>query len=239
MRHRRLTEIARADLSLARLAEAHTDALAILAEAGRRPLPGLYGVWAAESAGGGVRLDRTSGRKSLTGTKMFCSGAGIVDRALITISTPEPRLMDVSLRDFPETIEIDESTWKSSAFADTQTATVSFTKTPVCLETLMGGENWYVERPGFWHGACGPAACWAGGAIALVDYALSQSRRDPHTMAHLGGMCAAAWGLWALLDQAGEQIDCSPADVMKAKLRALSLRHLVEQACADILTRLG
>ena len=40
--------LGRADLSLARVAEAHTDAIAILAEAGRVPLDGaLYGVWAS------------------------------------------------------------------------------------------------------------------------------------------------------------------------------------------------
>ena len=48
-RHRRLLEIGRTDLQVARVAEAHTDALAILHEAGRTEEPGaLYGVWAAE-----------------------------------------------------------------------------------------------------------------------------------------------------------------------------------------------
>jgi len=40
------------DLSLARLAEGHVDALAILAEAGRAPVKqALYGVWASRSGG--------------------------------------------------------------------------------------------------------------------------------------------------------------------------------------------
>jgi hypothetical protein len=45
-----LAEIATVDLSLARLAEGHADARAILAEAGRAPVPNehSYGVWAAE-----------------------------------------------------------------------------------------------------------------------------------------------------------------------------------------------
>jgi hypothetical protein len=49
-RHRELAQIARDNLELGRLAEAHTDALAILHEAGREPKPrALYGVWASEA----------------------------------------------------------------------------------------------------------------------------------------------------------------------------------------------
>ena len=61
-RHRRLMEIGREDLSLARLAEAHWDAVAILAEAGRAAVPGaLYGVWAAEKPGQALRLEAKPG----------------------------------------------------------------------------------------------------------------------------------------------------------------------------------
>jgi len=49
-RHRRLLDFGREDLSLARLAEAHIDALAILAEADCAADPtALYGVWASEA----------------------------------------------------------------------------------------------------------------------------------------------------------------------------------------------
>ena len=48
-RHNRLLEVGRADLQIARVAEAHTDAVSILHEAGRTEVAGaLYGVWAAE-----------------------------------------------------------------------------------------------------------------------------------------------------------------------------------------------
>jgi hypothetical protein len=40
--------------------------------------------------------------------------------------------------------------------------------------------NWYLTRPGFWHGALGPAACWAGGAIGLIDAVCTLNKRDPH-----------------------------------------------------------
>jgi hypothetical protein len=239
VRHRKLAEIARRDLSLARLAEAHVDALAILAEAGCEAKPGLYGVWAAETAGFPLIVKHSRHGLSLTGKKMFCSGAGIIDRALVTVCHPEPRLIDVSLRNYPDMIAFDLSAWKISAFAETNTATAHFSETPISEEDFIGGSNWYLERPGFWHGACGPASCWAGGAMGLVDYALAQSRDDPQTMAHLGAMSAAVWGLWAYLDHAGKEIDEHPCDAHAAMPRALAMRHLVEQAGSDILRRLG
>ena len=59
-RHSRLMQIGREDLSLAKLAEAHWDAVAILAEAGRPPTRGaLYAVWASEISGKALRLEET------------------------------------------------------------------------------------------------------------------------------------------------------------------------------------
>lgn len=56
------------------------DAIAILAEAGRKPVPdALYGVRAARSGGTGALL---LGRR-LNGTVRFCPGAHHLDRALI------------------------------------------------------------------------------------------------------------------------------------------------------------
>ena len=77
------------DLSLARLAEGHVDALAILAEAGRAPAPGaLYGVWASRSGGAAVRLERRGSSRVLAGTMRFCSGARVLDRALVVADPP-------------------------------------------------------------------------------------------------------------------------------------------------------
>jgi predicted permease len=56
-----LCELGREDLALARLVEAHTDAVAILAEASRAPVPGcLYGVWAAEAAGQPILINNVA-----------------------------------------------------------------------------------------------------------------------------------------------------------------------------------
>ena len=60
--------------------------VAIRAEAGLPPVAGaIYGVWASEIPGKALSLSATAdSHDTLSGTKMFCSGAGLIDRALIT-----------------------------------------------------------------------------------------------------------------------------------------------------------
>ena len=121
-RHRRLFAVAREDVSLAKLAEAHWDAQAILAEAGRTPAPGaLYAVWASEVPGREVMLERAADGFVLRGTKGFSSGAGLVDRALVTVASPEPRLIEVDLRAAGARVSADTSAWQTEAFRLTQT----------------------------------------------------------------------------------------------------------------------
>jgi alkylation response protein AidB-like acyl-CoA dehydrogenase len=239
LRHGRLMDVGREDLSLARLVEAHWDAVAILAEAGRDAEPdALYGVWAAEIPGEPLRMERMKGGWALHGSKMFCSGAGMVDRALVTVGDDERRLVDVDLRG-TNAVVFDDSAWATDAFEETKTATAMFDGLLVQERDWIGGVGWYLDRPGFWHGACGPAACWAGGALALVDWAKTQRREDPHTLAHLGAMHAGAWALRGYLEAAGREIDAAPMDVSAAQARALTVRHLVEQAATEILRRLA
>jgi alkylation response protein AidB-like acyl-CoA dehydrogenase len=239
LRHYLLFEIAREDLSLARLAEAHFDAVAILAEARLSPEPGaLYGVWAAQKPGLSLTLIPTSDGWMLSGTKAFCTGAGLLDRALVTVGTETPALVDVDLRQPSDRISFDLKLWKTSAFANTHTAQVDFNRVIIRENQFVGAPGWYLERPGFWHGACGPAACWAGGAAGLADYALQHQRSDSHTRAHQAAIAAAVWAMKACLHQAGEEIDQAPEDNLAARIRARTLRHLIEQHSTDILRRL-
>jgi alkylation response protein AidB-like acyl-CoA dehydrogenase len=238
VRHEALAEIGRRDLSVARLAEPHVDAATILTEAGRHAKSGdLYGVWASETPDQPVVLEQNGAGLVLNGRKHFCSGAGIVDRALVTVSGNEPFLIEVDLRANQGAAIFDESSWITTAFAGTRTAVTTFVDFPVAETDIIGAASWYLDRPGFWHGACGPAACWAGGALGLVDHAMQHARADPHTLAHLGAMAAEAWGLSSYLETAGREIDAEPCNAVTAQMRALKVRHLVDQACTEIIQR--
>lgn len=276
-----LAELARHDVSEARIAEAHVDALQILAEADRaRPAGCLYGVWASDHPR--WRVTATAGADGdlvLHGSKAFCTGTGIVDRALVTITVDDDStghevsgrscnegthgepddgpgdgphlLVDVSLSALAAE-RIDTSGWANTALADTATAVVDLTGLVVARSEVVGGHRWYLDRHGFWDGAIGPAACWAGAALGLVDHARLHPPNDPHGRAHLGAMSAVAWSLTAALDQAGREIDADTARFASigestdrsagrrataARARALTVRHLVDAGCAEIQDR--
>ena len=239
-RHLALMQLGRADLSSARLAEAHTDALAILAESRRSSgTAGIYGVWASDGPQGRLTATRREeGGWSISGTKEYCSGATLVDAALVTAHSEDGILLfDVPL-DTPGVAAL-PSTWASPAFSDTATGPVSFADTSLPDSALVGSAGWYLSRAGFWHGAIGPSACWAGGALSLIDAAARLNRKDPHSRAQVGALQAIAWGFEAILVKVGAEIDLDPAGSDRARVRALKVRHLIERWCTEVMDRFG
>lgn len=232
-----LQRIGRADLSVVRLCEAHADALAILADAGRAPAEGAtYGVWAARSRDEVVEASRPDHCWHLTGRKPWCTGATIVSHALVTAEGPDgPLLVELAL-DAPG-VEVASRPWTATAFAATDTATLVF-DLDVADDQIVGAAGSYLERPGFWHGASGVAACWAGGLLAVVDHASPWWRSDPHATAHRAACDAQAWAVTELVAAAGRAADAAPDDAADARRTALRLRHLVDVAVADVITRI-
>lgn len=233
-RLRRLADVARThDQSVVRLAEAHVDAVAIAAEAGHELRPGeLYGVWASR---GDLRRDRDTG--AITGTKPFCSGASVVDRALVTAASDDGSiLLDVAAS---SAVAV-QGQWRTPACAATATVSLTWAGHPVDARDVVAADGWYLDRVGFWQGACSPAATWAGAAEALVDHARRVvSDGNLHGLALLGSMVANDFALTASLAEAGRLIDESPHDVGVARSTALSLRHVVERTATAILDDFG
>ncbi|ASR37215.1 acyl-CoA dehydrogenase [Prauserella marina] len=227
-RWRALAALGARDLSLARLAEGHTDALAILAESGAKPVPGaLYGVWAAKSGGTGAVLDNGV----LSGTVRFCSGAHLLDRALVAAGD---LLVEVDLRD--ERIERDERGWQAIGMAASDSADVTFDRIPVGPQDVIGGEGWYISRPGFAYGGCGVAAVWLGGCrgvVGDVSAYLRDREPDEHQLAHLGAMHTAMAASEALLERTADAIDSGA--VRDAKLDTRLCRAAVEDCAMRVL----
>jgi alkylation response protein AidB-like acyl-CoA dehydrogenase len=243
-----LWAVAHDDLSLARLAEAHADALAILHERGRTPIPGArYAVWASEAPGRRLSADLDAGGWRLSGAKRFCSGLGHVTHALVTADTPntsdtpnDTTLFEIPVRAAGTAARIDPSGWSTEAFAATLTGTLHLDNLHLPSTAAVGGPGWYVHRPGFWHGAIGVAACWAGGAAALVSAHDQLDIRDAHRAAHAGAMRADVWEMRAALECAAADIDRDPLDEARAGMaRALAARFVIERAASDVLRRFG
>jgi len=234
----------REDLTLARLVEGHADAAAICAEAGVAAPAGLLAVWASEGPGSQLEAERRAGGWWLAGDKRYCSGSTLVSHALVTARSPDgPRLL--VLPTHSSGLAFDRSGWVAPAFAGTATATMTAAGVLLGPDAAVGPPGWYLSRPGFWHGAVGVAACWAGGALGLADVLRRSGGAaplggDPHALAHLGAVDAAGWSMEALLAAAAGEIDGDPDDrAGRGRERALIVRHEVEQRCLDVVERFG
>jgi alkylation response protein AidB-like acyl-CoA dehydrogenase len=233
-----LLDWGRRDLTLARLVEAHADAVAICAEAGMQSPAGLLGVWASEGRASTLEARRSSGGWLLNGTRQYCSGSEWVSHALVTARIDE----DAGLFVLPvgeRGVSFDPSGWKAPAFSETRTAAMHVSNVALPADAMVGLPGFYLDRPGFWHGAAGVAACWAGGAVGLVEHLRHKLGDDPHAQAHLGAMEAAGWALRALVGAAADHIDANPTDRVGGEALALALRHVVEELCQDVLRRFG
>lgn len=239
-RWQELTRLARQDVVVGRLLEAHADADAILAElTGDRVAPGeWWAVWAAEPPTPRLDAVRSAAGWDLGGAKAWCSGAGLCSHALVTArAQDEIHLFAVAL-DHPG-VTPDLSTWHGAGMARSATGTVSFDHVPA---RLVGSRDDYIERAGFWHGAIGVAACWLGGAEAVADTLRGSARSrslDAHALAHLGAADAALAGArWALQGAAAET-DRAPRDLASARVRALRVRAVVESAATGVIDHVG
>jgi alkylation response protein AidB-like acyl-CoA dehydrogenase len=231
-------ELAATDLALARIAEGHADANAILAEACARAHHGLYGVWAADAADRRVTASHRAGGWVLRGRKRFCSGASGLDRALVTATDGGAQLLfDVALAS--DGIERVAGSWQAVGMATTDSLDVIFDDVEV--DDPIAAPGFYLQRPGFWHGAVGVAACWYGGALGALRMlrALSTAMTEHHA-AHLGAVVAACETMRRILDgAAGEIDDSSGGEDPAGRWRALVVRHVIEQGCQDVIERVG
>jgi alkylation response protein AidB-like acyl-CoA dehydrogenase len=234
-----LAELAGEDLSLARLSEGHTDALAILAELGAGPPPdrSRWGVWAAQPPGPGLMATRAGGGWRLDGIKRYCSGARSCTHALVTAAAPDgTRLFAVSARDLVPVA----GTWPATGMAGSDTLDVEFTDIPA---EPVGEPGRYTSRPGFAHGGAGVAACWYGGARGVGQALLTAAaKRDvgPHALAHLGAVDIALHTARDALERAAAEIDADPGDREHGGWRrTLRIRALVEATATEVMLRVG
>jgi hypothetical protein len=250
-RWRLLTEISAADLTAGRVAEAHLDALAILAEAGLGlddPMlaalgvsrSSTWGVFAAE--GPGVRVDAVqtleNGRWMLSGTKPWCSLAGSLSHALVTGHTADGRrLFAVDLR--TPAVRSESSTWVARGLA-------TVVSTPIVLDAAaavpVGPDNWYLERPGFAWGGIGVAACWFGGLLGIArTMAAAARRREPDQIGlmHLGAVDLAVTRCRAALDLAAVEVDAGHAAGLAGAVLANRVRSIVAVAAEEVIGRAG
>ncbi|WP_426564953.1 acyl-CoA dehydrogenase family protein [Angustibacter sp. McL0619] len=240
-----LVDLAARDLTVARVAEAHLDAVAILAEAAQQCqgalVPGpqdTWGVFAAE--GPGVRLDAAaqSGHWVLDGTKPWCSLAGRLSHALVTAHVEDGRRLFAVRLDDPG-VHVEPGAWHARGLVDVPSGPVHFERVPA---TPVGETGWYLRRPGFGHGGIGVAACWLGGALAVAAVVREAAdRRPPDQLAswHLGSLDLALHTARLALRHAAGVVDGGAAQGAAGDLLALRTRSVVAQSAELVLERTG
>jgi alkylation response protein AidB-like acyl-CoA dehydrogenase len=244
-RWRILAAVAACDLALVKLFEGHTDALAILADIGGNYLPvqgQAWGVWAAEPpAARLIARDETTAESencpiTLQGTKAWCSGAASITHALVTAwnDRDEPILAAVDLRQ--PGVRVTTEGWMAVGMAASASVDVHFDNASALR---IGAPRAYLERPGFWQGGGGIAACWYGAAAAIGGFVKQDAARrsDPYKLAHLGAIDTALGAAASLLRETAARFARDPAaDALPAAFRA---RLAAERAAIEVIERAG
>jgi hypothetical protein len=241
---RALSALGRTDLAVARLVEGHVDALRILAEAGRAPVPGaVYGVWASASGGTGLSAEAgQDGGWRVEGSMRFCSGAWFIDRALVVISAPDGlRLVEIDVRAAQQpggALIRDDASWPAVGMDATRSVDIAVHALAVSAADAVGGPGFYLDRPGFAAGGVGVAAVWLGGAAKVLDRLLQTLSGKPgsaHQRAHLGAIAVSIAAADALLGELAQRMD-SP-QLPGGWDDAVAARTGVELAVETVLSR--
>jgi alkylation response protein AidB-like acyl-CoA dehydrogenase len=206
-----LRSIGSGSLPLGRLFEGHVNALELVlrygndrrvhlvaeeAQAGK-----LFGVWNTDDANG-LRLIHRHGRSWLEGRKVLASGAGHIERPLVTATDENGRRMIV-LPKVGAPDRADVSRWSAQGMRASATGAVDFTGVEIQPLEIVGREGDYERQPWFSSGAWRFTAVHLGGMERLFDLLrrhLQETDRghDPHQAARLGraAMAVETARLW-------------------------------------------
>jgi len=244
-----LKRVGRGDLSLGRLYEGHVNALLLIqrfgtkdqvrsfaadARAGRR-----FAVWNTEASDGVAFTPRGTGRHRVAGAKTFASGAGHVERPIITGALPDGgrQMCVISMERAAEAV-VDPTSWRPLGMNASSSFTIDLTGVEVEADAFLGGPGDYEREPAFSGGAIRFAAVQLGGAEALFEATRSHLRdsgraNDPYQRARLGEMAVAieSGNLW-LLGASAEGTGAGPEAVVAY---ANMVRTAIAAICEDVL----
>lgn len=260
-----LRQVGRGDLSIGRLYEGHVNAMSLFDWYGTPDQHAWltqvldrgawFGVWATEPSPG-VRL-ADEGAKSLIGEKMFASGAGGLDYALVTAASEAARRLVIVPAN--ETTRADLSGWRVRGMRASVSGRYSLDGVAVERLMLLGEPGDYDRDPRFTAGAWRFCAAQLGGIEALVAEIRSamrdSAREDPMQRARFAEAVVAVRtaGFW--VEEAAQRFAAGDADavavarltrgvvenagfcVMEAAVRILGTRSAFDGERADKIIR--
>jgi alkylation response protein AidB-like acyl-CoA dehydrogenase len=244
-----LRHIGGGSLPLGRLYEGHVNAIGLVLRYGhldqirlaaKEVCEGkLFGVWNTDDVAG-LSLIRQDGGYRLQGRKILASGAGHIERPIVTATDDDGgrRMIMASVKGG----RADLSQWKAHGMKASATGAVDFTGVAVDPGDVLGSEGDYERQPEFSGGAWRFAAVHVGGMERLLDLLLAHLRRtrrgsDPHQAARLGqgAIAVETARLWveraSIMAENGAQEGSADAIVAYVNLARLA----VERASLDLL----
>lgn len=237
-----LRAVGGADLSLGRVYEGHVNAVQLVAtygDAGQRATLAediaagcVYGVWNTEPAAGLALRLAGEGRWTLDGAKSFATGAGYLDRILVTARDEAGGKQLVLVDIAGETARADNSGWQVRGMRGTNSGLFDFSGMPIETGGLIGAPGDYEREPRFSAGAWRFTAVQLGAIEALVRHLrthLLQTGKGADPIQRLRfGACVSATrsaGLW--VRQAAHAAEASAEGAIPL---VLMTRGIVEDA---------
>ena len=192
----------------------------------------IWAVWAADGGPAPLQIKDNL----CNGIKPWCSGAEFIQKALMSYKDQQGQAQLCIVNLEHPSITTDLSHWHAVGMHPTQTARVTFVNTPV---QPIGQPNSYLERPGFWHGAAGVAACWYGAAVRLASFLQEscQANPNPFKKLYLGELAQQLAITKQYFQYVAELIDHQPLLSHEREIRIL--RAQTEQCCLSVIERVG
>ncbi len=234
--------LGRANLSLGRIFEGHVNGARLVEWYGspvqRRMLAAdlahgkVYGVWNTEPAPG-VEIRGEGEAARLHGSKSYATGAGHIDRAIVTGRLSDGRRQMV-IADAGDAARADGSAWSVRGMRATVSGLYDLTGLPADAEHRLGRPDDYLCEPRFSAGAWRFAAVQLGGVervLGLLRDHLVNSRaaQDPIHRARFGKAYAACRGALLWVRQAARRAEAADAGA-EAITMVLFARGVVENA---------
>lgn len=245
------------DASAGRIFEGHLNGAQLVARCGtvaqraaaRADLAAgrLFGVWNTQDDAERLRVEPQADALVLRGGKTWASGAGTIERPVVTAAWPDGTVRMIVLRMDEIAAHIDPAAWQPLGMHDSDSFRVSLDGVVIAAGDVLGEPGEYERQPWFFAGALRFAAVHTGVMerlyAATVDYLRERGRAgDVLQTTRVAEMkiavhTAELWiergaAAWSTFD--ANPSDATAADVLDAVDMA---RTVVERAALDVIER--
>jgi alkylation response protein AidB-like acyl-CoA dehydrogenase len=185
------------------------------------------------------RAEELFPRRLLRGRKIYCSGSGLISRAILTARDRDGRVWMIA-QPMDRGERVDLSAWRAQGMRASATGSVDLTGAPVEAADIIGGPGDYHRQPLFSGGAWRFAAAQSGGMEGLLErlaWRLRDAGRgaDPHQLARFGEASIAVETARLWVRRAAEMAETSDESAEAIAAYVNLARCAVERAALDLL----